>query len=151
MRVDEILEQAVDRCVEDQAAHLIDLVVHGEKGNRILQVFVDTEAGVTVDQCTAISRTLSETISRTKLVPGTYRLEVSSPGADRPLKYSWQYRKHLGRPFRVKRQTTDGTSSVEGTLSSADETEITLEQSGSGDSVRVPFGEIVEAKVVTPW
>ncbi|MGB5873020.1 MAG: ribosome maturation factor RimP [Bacteroidota bacterium] len=151
MRVDDILEQAVDRCVEDQAAHLIDLVIRGEKGNRIVQIFVDSETGVTVDQCTAISRTVSETISRTNLVPGSYRLEVSSPGADRPLKYSWQYGKHVGRPFRVKRQTTDATSSVEGTLSSADETEITLEQSGSGESVHIPYGEIVEAKVVTPW
>jgi ribosome maturation factor RimP len=151
VRVDEILEQAVDRCVEDQEAHLIDLVIRGEKGSRVLQVFVDTETGVTLDQCTTISRTLSETISRTNLVPGSYRLEVSSPGADRPLKYSWQYGKHIGRPFRVKRRTAAGTTTVEGTLSSAEESEITLDNGGSGGTVCVPYREIVEARVVTPW
>jgi ribosome maturation factor RimP len=149
--VDEILEQAVDRCVEDHEAHLIDLAIRGEKGSRVLQVFVDTETGITHDKCTTISRTLSETISRTNLIPGSYRLEVSSPGADRPLKYSWQYGKHIGRPFRVKRQTASGTATVEGTLSSADESEITLDNGGSGGTVRVPYGEIVEARVVTPW
>jgi ribosome maturation factor RimP len=149
--VDEILEQAVERCVEDQHAHLIDLVIRGERGSRILQVFVDAETGVTVDQCTAISRTLSDTISRTSLVPGSYRLEVSSPGADRPLKYPWQYKKHIGRPFSIKRQTPAGVTIVEGTLSITSDIDITLDDGGSGESVRVPYEEIVEARVVTPW
>jgi len=151
VKVDEIMEQAVSRCVEDQGAHLIDVVLRGGRGERILQVFVDSETGVTIDQCTAISRTISETMSRTNLVPGSYRLEVSSPGADRPLEYSWQYAKHVGRSFRVQRRTGGGTSSVEGTLASADEKEITLEQAKTGESVSIPYGEIVEARVVTPW
>jgi ribosome maturation factor RimP len=151
MSVDEMLERTIDQCVEDHSAHVIDLVVRGEKGGRVVQVFVDAESGVTIDQCTAISRTVAESLSRGRLLQGHYRLEVSSPGTDRPLRYSWQYAKHVGRPLRVKIRSVEGTSLVQGTLSSADESNIVLETGAEGEPVRIRHGDIVEAKVVTPW
>ena len=147
MSADEILERTIEQCVKDHSAHMIDLVVRGEKRGRVVQVFVDSESGVTIDQCTAISRTVAESLSRGRLLQGQYRLEVSSPGTDRPLKYPWQYGKHVGRPLRVKMRTVV----VKGTLSSADDTDIVLETGAEGKCVRIGYGDIVEAKVVTPW
>lgn len=123
------------------------------KGNK-LEVFVDSDSGMTFQKCQRISRYLEQFIDEEKWLGEKYTLEVSSPGITRPLKFERQYRKNIGRVLTVKRN--DG-SKEEGTLKEVTETAITLEEKkrikdGKKKKTQlvetiIPFDEIREAKV----
>lgn len=81
-----------------------------------LQLFIDTLEGdgVTIDDCAAVSRLVDEGIERRDFFEGTYTLEVSSPGIDRPLQTEKDFRRKIGRTIQVdfvdpKRRTVRGT------------------------------------------
>jgi len=82
----EKIREFIQLVIEQNTAELIDLEFKGKKGNQVLRVFVDTEGGITLKQCEQISREISDFLDQKDLISGKYRLEVSSPGIDRPLK-----------------------------------------------------------------
>jgi ribosome maturation factor RimP len=127
-------------------AYLVEDNNRGERSSKILEVYADTDAGITADQLADISRLLSEELDRLDLFPGRYRLEVSSPGLGRPLKLARQYRKNVGRLLKVQYRTTEGTAVVEGTLDRADDTEIQITDAGR-KVLLIALGSITEAAV----
>ena len=80
---------------------LVDVVVSGsQKKNKVL-VLIDGDEGVTIDQCATLSRKISADLEEKDIMDGAYRLEVSSPGVEFPLKFERQYPQHLGRKVKV--------------------------------------------------
>ncbi len=65
---------------------LVDVEYLKEGGQYILRVYIDRDEGVTLDDCQNVSARLSDLLDEQDPIPGTYTLEVSSPGIDRPLK-----------------------------------------------------------------
>jgi ribosome maturation factor RimP len=112
---------------------------------KVLRLYIDKPEGVTVDDCSKVSRHLSAALDiDEELVPGAYTLEVSSPGLDRPLKSSRDFERNLNRLLRVTRST--GKPMV-GTLRAVDENTLTLTLKGSAGDVVIPRSEILAAKV----
>ena len=68
----------------------------------VLRLFVDREGGVTLDDCAAVSRELSEILDVEDFIQGYYTLEVSSPGLNRPLKKAADYERYRGRLVKIK-------------------------------------------------
>src|SRR5690348_13521951 len=66
-----------------------------------LLVIVDGDNGVTIDACAQLSRELSQALDEQDLLPQAYNLEVSTPGLDHPLQLKRQYKKNVGRGFKV--------------------------------------------------
>jgi ribosome maturation factor RimP len=98
-------QQINNRIEEIVKAHgfiLVDLVLRGDNHLRIIEIFIDGEKGITALDCANISRDLNEIIELEKLVESNYRLDVSSPGVERPLKFLIQYFKHLNRKFEIE-------------------------------------------------
>jgi ribosome maturation factor RimP len=98
-------QQINNRIEEIVKAHgfiLVDLVLRGDNHLRIIEVFIDGEKGITAVDCANVSRDLTEVIDSEKLVESNYRLDVSSPGAERPLKFLVQYFKHINRKFEIE-------------------------------------------------
>ena len=143
MRLDDRLQQVIDRCVTEHGAHLIQVGLRGERGKTLLQVFIDGLEPVTIDQCSLVSRALSGAIAQEQLLPGSYRLEVSTPGVDRPLAHPWQYPKHKGRTLRLVTQEGEQTRTLEGTLTGADGEGIEL---SLADGSREPFSILQDHK-----
>jgi len=145
------LEQLVETCVGRHGAHVIDVIVKGQRQRPVLEVYVDTEAGVTTELCSAISKELHKALQVRPVLGPMAQLTVSSPGIDRPLRYLWQYRKHIGRDLAL--QVTAGGTNEEGTgrLAAVEGEEIVLEPGPSGEQRRFPFDTIVRAVVQTPW
>lgn len=99
---------------------LVDVVVSGSsKKNKVL-VLVDGDEGVTIDHCALLSKKLSATLEEKDIMEGAYRLEVSSPGVEFPLKFKRQYPKHIGRKVKVTLQ--DGSAKEGKLLEVGDET-----------------------------
>ncbi len=151
MATRDLLEPPVQRCVEQHQAHLVDFVVRGTPSKQVFEVYIDNETGVTSDLCAEVSRSLIDVIDRTGAVTGTYRLDVSSPGIDRPLRFPWQFRKHTGRLVEVHRRTVSGEQAVRGTLVSCDDTSLVVQERSATPGMVIPLGEVIDIRVHAPW
>jgi ribosome maturation factor RimP len=80
----------------------VDLEYKREGRQMVLRLFIDKEGGVTLDDCTAVSKELSAVLDAEDLITERYTLEVSSPGLNRPLKTSADYEKNLGKLVKIK-------------------------------------------------
>jgi ribosome maturation factor RimP len=99
-------------------------VVEVDHSNKKLDVYVDSDSGMTFAKCQRISRYLEAYLDEEKPLGEEYILNVSSPGVDRPLKFHRQYVKNIGRKLEVT--TTEGET-LTGELKAATPTEIVLE------------------------
>ena len=89
-----------------------------ESGGVILRIYIDKPGGVTLDNCTSVSRQLDDLldIHFEELPP--YTLEVSSPGIDRPLVKKGDYEKFKGKTAKIKTKTpVNGQKNFTGVLS----------------------------------
>jgi ribosome maturation factor RimP len=145
------LRDFVAEQVERAGAHLIDLVIRGERGTRVVEVYVDSESGITSEVCTAVSREVGQAIDSAREIEGAYRLEVSSPGISRPLRFPWQYPKHIGRRVQVKLQPGQEPTERTGKLLAVDESGIVIELEAHREEVRIPFSSLQETSVKAPW
>lgn len=115
------IEDKVSALVEEKIADRDDLFVVDVKmhSNGKLEVLVDGDHGISIQDCAAISRHVGFRLEEEDAIPHAYRLEVSSPGIDRPLSTVRQYRKNIGRAIQVSLQ--DGTTKTGKLLEVADE------------------------------
>ena len=94
--------------VEDHGADLVDLELLGHVSNQTVRILVHKVPGVTVELCVAISREAADLFDVEDPIPGRYRLEVTSPGLDRPLVTDGDFDRASGRLIKVV-QTTGET------------------------------------------
>jgi len=116
----------------------------------IVRILIDTDAGITIGQCAEVSRKLGAALDAEPGFDRPYELEVSSPGIDRPLTHLRQYRKNVGRRFRVALRTGDGRTDLDATLASVEGESLTFRTADERD-VAVRFIDIIESKEVLPW
>lgn len=144
-----------EETLEGTGLFVVDVVVRGAEGRRVVEVFVDGPGGAGIDELTEASRRLSFLLDAEDAVPGSYRLDVSSPGADRPLSDPRQYPRHVGRTLRVSYMADAADPGEEvtltGVLQAADEAGISLQVPGRPDGVFVDHTSIRDARVVLPW
>lgn len=140
------VRKIVETVVPLDEVYIVDIVVRGRQGSRVVEVYLDSDDGVGLDQLASYSREVGFLLEAEDVIKGRYRLNVSSPGADRPMTLPRQMRKHVGRTLAVKQGEGD---SVEGVLKAADEEGIVLKK--GKQEVRLAFDTIQEARVVLPW
>jgi len=136
--------------LEEHGAFLVDTSVRNERGGKLLQAFVDTDKGITIEECAIISRELSQELDRVNVIQGSFRLEVSSPGIDKPLKLLRQYRKNVGRRFNVLYQSAETRATLVGKLQSIENETLTFETE-KGETIALEFTKIIESKEELPW
>ncbi|HEX2869543.1 MAG TPA: ribosome maturation factor RimP [Ignavibacteriales bacterium] len=93
--------QIAEQTAEKLGLLLVDVSFKGDNRSRIVEVFIDSRSGVSVDDCAEMSREMASVLDSADLITSKYRLDVSSPGVERPLKFMEQYFKHLNRKFEV--------------------------------------------------
>ena len=147
--VSEEILKLIDECVAKHSAHTIDVTVRGSQHKSTVEIFVDAEAGVTSDLCSTISRDIADMFDARELFKAQYQLEVSSPGIERPLKFPWQYKKHIGRKLDVTVRVENGSEVQTGKLFSVTDEGVTLETSKGPAQIR--FDAIQQAIVKVPW
>jgi ribosome maturation factor RimP len=128
---------------------LVNLELRGTINNQVLTVLADTEDGITLEQITDLTREIADVLDINDPINGKYRLDVSSPGIDFPLKELWQFKKNIGRQLRVKYQENENNSEITGKLQSCDEKEIIIEL--NLDKKIIPLKNIKKAVVKVDW
>ena len=145
----ERLRELLEPLVGSQGLDLEEIEVDSVGRKRVLRVVVDSDAGADLDQIADVSRALSAKLDETDAMgEGEYVLEVSSPGADRPLTEHRHYVRAVGR--LVKLQLHEGGELVARILTVDDEG-LDLEVPGvkgrKPTARRVTFTEIAKARV----
>lgn len=142
---------AIVRDVVTDAAHfIVSVQVRGVRGSRVVEIYLDGDEGIGVDILAKYSREIGFLLDTQDVVDGKYKLEVSSPGLDRPLEQLRQYSKHVERTLKVKIDTPDGRKTQEGVLTRVGDEDIDLTKVNK-EVLTIPFSDIIEAKVVLPW
>jgi ribosome maturation factor RimP len=114
-----------------------------------LQVMAEPVSGraMSVDDCADISRAISALLDVEDPITGTYSLEVSSPGIDRPLTKAKDYERFLGHEAKVETNAPiDGRKRFKGAIKSVDAKAVELTVEGA--DIRIPFADIHKAKLV---
>jgi ribosome maturation factor RimP len=122
------VRSVIDPIVTAGGLDLEDVVVRPAGSRRVVQVVVDKDGGISLDDVAQISRACSDALDDVEVLKGTYVLEVTSPGVDRPLTEPRHWRRNVGRLVDVRR--TDGTW-VRGRVVRADDRSVALDVGGA--------------------
>jgi len=128
---------------------LYDLSLTGGGAHPTLRVRIDKPEGVSLDDCERVSKSLGALLDQADPVPTTYDLEVSSPGAERPLRTLDEYRRFVGKRANVRYRTGESERVAEGRLSavSDDAIELQLRDRKGTTSVAIPFRDVLTARL----
>ena len=144
----ENIREIAQQIAEQNNHFLIDLIVRGSENSRVIEVFIDGENNISAEECAHISRQISKLIDESELL-SNYRLDVSSPGVDRPLIYLKQFPKHINRLFEVEFKTANLTpSTFKGKLISVENGILSF---NTGKEIKIKFEDIIKAKVLVSF
>ncbi|MFB3739532.1 MAG: ribosome maturation factor RimP [Candidatus Velamenicoccus archaeovorus] len=144
------VEALVRPVVEAAGLDLWEVTYRREAGRMVLRVTVDRRGGVDLDTISALSERLSRRLDLEDFGRSRYQLEVSTPGAERPLRRPWQFEKSIGEKVKVKTvEPVNGTRTHQGALVSADAEAIVI--ATEGGELRVPYGDVASARTVLEW
>ncbi len=117
--------------VEEAGCTMWDVEYVKEAGSWFLRVYIDREGGVSIDDCEAVSRPLSDLLDQADPIEGSYTFEVSSAGADRALKKPEHFTRFRGSEVEVKLyRPREGRKEFVGLLRNYEDGAVTLEMNG---------------------
>ena len=126
--VDEV-RVVVQPIVDEQNLELVDMEFLKEGKNWFLRIYIDKPGGIDIEECALISEKVTEALDAidTDPIPQAYFLEVSSPGAERPLKTEADMQNAIGKYVHLSfYQAIDGEKFYEGTLKEVNDDSVVL-------------------------
>lgn len=131
-KVTELTAELAAPVVAAQGCELWDVEYVKEAGSWYLRIFIDKEGGVSIDDCEAISRQVSDLLDEADPIEGSYTFEVSSAGAERPLKRPSDFARVQGSPVTVRLyKNRDGRKEFAGILAGYDDGAVLLDVGGT--------------------
>jgi ribosome maturation factor RimP len=119
---------------------------HTSGGGGRLTISVDRAGGIDLDAVSEVTRRISALLDEHDVVPGTYALEVSSPGVERPLRTPEHFARFVGATVAVRTNPgVDGERRVEGPLEAADDEGVVVA------GRRLAYADIERARTVFVW
>ena len=127
---------------------LLEVLFRGNERDRVIEIFIDGEDNLSAGDCARISREINQVIEERELLDSAYRLDVSTPGVDRPLKYLKQYKKHINRKFEVRYKTGENKKDITAKLVKIEEDNLYFY---SDREQLIKFEDIIKAKVLVSF
>jgi ribosome maturation factor RimP len=114
-----------------------------------LRLLIEKPGGVNLDDCEQVSNAVAAVLDAHDPISSAYTLEVSSPGAERPLRQEEQWRRAVGSRVNVRFRSGDADTVVEGRLLAvgADGVDVEIRERRHVGSVHVPFGDLVAGRL----
>lgn len=129
-KVTDIVTELVTPIVNEMGLELVDIEYKKEGSNWFLRVFIDNEVGnIDIEDCALVSEKLSQKLDESDPIPTAYFLEVSSPGAERPLRNDKDFKKAVGRHVHITtKEPIEGATVFEGELVSFEDGKLTVKE-----------------------
>ena len=121
-------EEILNPIMEELEFELVDVEYVKEGSMWYLRAYIDKPGGITVNDCEAVSRRLSDILDEKDFIEDSYVLEVSSPGLGRPLKKEKDYKRNLGKEVEIRTyRMVDKKKEFTGLLEAYDADTVTIE------------------------
>ena len=144
------LQALIEPILADREMELVELTARPQGSQQLIRVLVDRVGGVTVQQCAQANLRIGEALESSNLIEGSYTVEVSSPGLDRPLVSKRDFERALGEEIVVITPTGDGRSrELRGMLLAVQHEAVVLKMPSG--NVTILFLEIRTAKKALRW
>lgn len=126
--VEKTVEKLAEELLADTGLELVDVEYVKEK-DWYLRVYIDKPEGIDIEDCQALSEKLEKELDEKNVVPGSYILEVSSPGLDRVLKKEKDFVREAGKIVDVSLyEPLDGSKQITGKLIGCEDNALKLEE-----------------------
>lgn len=131
---------------EENGCFIYDIEYVKEGGAKYLRVFIDREEGVSLDECEAVSRKLSEVLDKVDPIKENYYLEVSSPGVERKLTQDVHFERYMGSAVDIGLyKPMNGSRVLSGELSDYCDSIVTV--NCDGEKIDIPRNETAYVKL----
>lgn len=142
------LHSLLEPSVEGLGYELVGVEITGAKGNLTLRVFIDTPAGIRLEDCEAVSHQISGLLDVEDPIPGAYSLEVSSPGLDRPIFKPADYDRFSGERIKLRlHELYEGRRKVTGELLGLEGDRVKVREESEGVEYTIPLQLIDKARL----
>lgn len=136
--------------VKGMGYDLIEIEHFPNPKHGVLRLYIDKEGGVNVDDCSTVSRQVSALIDVEDPVSGQFNLEISSPGADRPLRRLVDFQRFIGSLVKLKTvMPLEGQRNFKGRLLEASEETVVIET--DDEEISLPMPAIDKARIVPEY
>lgn len=149
-KVTDVVEELVSPIINELGLELVEIEYVKEGKSWFLRVYIDNDNGVDIEDCGVVSERLSEKLDEVDPIPHNYFLEVSSPGAERPLKKDKDFQKAIGKNVFIKTyEPIDGEKTFEGKLLEFDGEQIKLEVKikTRKKTIDIPYEKVANARL----
>ena len=143
------IQALVEPILTDREMELVELTTRPHGGQQLIRLLVDKVGGVTIEQCAQVNRRIGEALETANLIEGSYTVEVSSPGLDRPLVSKRDFERALGEDVVVTAADDGRTKEWQGMLLAVQHEAIVLKTGGG--NVTVPWERVRMAKKALRW
>jgi len=145
------IENLVRHTLDEEGFHLVDIVIKGKPSSYVLQFFMDRDGGLTISDCVYLNRKISDLLELRcqELKYGSYRLEVSSPGIDRPLCLLSDFQRNIGRNVSIVFRSEDMIKNIQGKILETKNDSVYLQTEGT--ALSVPMSSIINGKINLKW
>jgi ribosome maturation factor RimP len=116
-------------------------------GGRTLRIAIDRPEGITLDDCERVSQVVGPLLDQADLIPGPYTLEVSSPGAERPLRGRSDFDRFLGKKANVRYRVGEGEAVIEGVLAAVDDAGFAV-RGRKNEVMHLEWDDLIAARLV---
>lgn len=143
-------EEIIQPILADKNMELVDIEYVKEGPDWYLRVYIDKEGGINIEECGDVSGELSDQLDQDDFIPGSYFLEVSSPGVERPLTSQADFEKSIGKNVYVTLYApVDGDKEYEGVLLNFEDETATIEYQvlSRKKTVTIPYNKIAKARL----
>ena len=148
--VQDRLHALLEPLVETMGYELVLLEFSPHKGSALVRLFIDAPAGITLGDCERVSREVEGVLDVEDPIPSNYRLEVSSPGLDRPLVKPAHYEKFVGQVAKVQLIAPKaGRRKFQGVLKGLQDGQVVLDTAEG--TVVLKMDEIERARLVPDY
>jgi ribosome maturation factor RimP len=155
MSIRQTIEEIVEKHLPDASHFIVDIMLAEKAQKSHVKILIDADAGLRIDTCAKLSRSVGEEIEAKDILPDAYVLEVSSPGLDYPLSSKRQYAKNIGR--RLKVSLSDGKE-IEGELLAVGNADIQLNikkkekgKKATEEEINLPLDQIKKSIVLVSF
>ncbi|MDF2790208.1 ribosome maturation factor RimP [Neobacillus sp. 3P2-tot-E-2] len=149
-KVTEVVEELTQPILQELELELVEIEFVKEGKNWFLRVYIDKENGVDIEDCGIVSERLSEKLDELDPITQNYFLEVSSPGAERPLKKAKDFEKSIGKNVFIKTyEPIDGEKGFEGKLLDYDgqTVKVEIKIKTRKKIIEIPFEKVASARL----
>lgn len=142
----ERLRVLINPILEDQGLELVDLQLRNEQTGLVLRVIIYKDSGISIDDCSQVSREISHLLEIEDPIDQAYSLEVSSPGLTRPLITERDFSRNRGQKVKIKYAGDAGPQAIVGIIGETDPQAVELLVDGKREKIFLE--KIHKAKLV---